>query len=145
MKREQKITPGGKGIAVVRKKIRRCRLWRLDPRRRHHRDSRLGASADRGQPCRLAVGRLQKVGKARQIAKARRLVEASRLIKAGRPGETYGAKTRGNAETPHCKACRPGAGRLEPLRAETNMRSGETPDRSRCGTYRGIRRRDQCP
>jgi hypothetical protein len=46
MKREQKITPGGKGIAVVRKKIRRGRLWRLDPLCHHLRDSGIGASAD---------------------------------------------------------------------------------------------------
>src|SRR5882724_11137100 len=68
------------GIAAVRGKIRWVRLWRLAPPPYHHRrDGRIGASADRGQRCRLAVGCLQRLAKARQIAKARHVTKTLRI------------------------------------------------------------------
>src|SRR4051794_4563382 len=90
------------------------------PPHRRRRDGGIGASADRGQRCRLAVGCLQRLVKARQIA------EAHHLAKAGHVGEACHL-----AKAPHCKACRPRAGRLEPFRFETGrtkLRSLEIPD-----------------
>src|SRR4051794_26680204 len=90
------------------------------PPHRRRRDGGIGASADRGQRCRLAVGWFHRLVKARKIAKARHLVEASPLDEACRL-----------AKAPHCKACRREAGCLEPFRFEsgrTKLRSLEIPD-----------------
>src|ERR1700733_6871638 len=133
---------GRAGIAVVREKIRQgsiCgRLCCLAPPSHHHRhDGRFGASADRGQRCRLVVGYLKKLTKAWQIANPRHVAKASLPGKACR-----------FAKTPHREAGRPGPGCLETLRFETGrreMRSLEIPGRSGCGTYRRVGRRDQCP
>src|ERR1700724_3574812 len=113
MRRERTITLEESRDAVVREKIRQgriCgRLCRLAPPPHHHRrDGRFGVSADRGQRCRLAVAYFEKLTKARQIATPRHLAKASHLGKACR-----------FAKTPHRKACRPGAVRLETLRFET--------------------------
>ncbi len=91
----------------------------------------------------LAVGCLQRLVQASQIVKTKQAVEARRFAQAGRFGE---AGRLGKA--PRRKACRPGAGRIEPCRLETGrdpLRSREVPDRSGCRTYRRIGRRDQRP
>src|SRR5882672_8369856 len=116
---------------------RRYRGGILAPPHHHRRAGRIAAAADRGQQCRLAVGCLQKLVEARQMGKARHLAKASRL------GEACSL-----AKALRCKACRSRAGRLDPFRFETGLdklRSLENPDRSGCGAYRRIRRRDQRP
>ena len=73
------ITLGEVGIAVVSGKFARVRLWRLAaPPRHHRRDGRVAASADRGQPCRLAVGCLQGLVKAGKSPNASHLAKARR-------------------------------------------------------------------
>ena len=95
----------------------------------HRRDGRIGAAADRGRQCRLAVGCIQRhVQAKRKIAEARDRAKARRLDEACRP-----------TKAPHGKTGRPGAGRLAPCVIEAGcngVRSREVADRSRRRTYR---------
>ncbi len=82
------VTLGESGDCRRQEKIRPVRLWRLAPPPHHRRrDGRLAAAADRGQPCRLAVGCLQGLVKAGQSPNVRRqasIAKARRRAKAGR-------------------------------------------------------------
>ena len=137
----QEITLGEAGGAVVGEKSSGNPPWRLAaPTYHHRRDRRIGAAADRGQRCRLAVGCLQGLGKARQsspkhVASPKRTVFAKRI-----PAEACASP---KPRTVKLAALGPVS--LEPPRRETDMRSREIPDRRGCGTYRRIGRRDQRP
>ena len=83
--RPRRITLGEVGIAIVWENIREGRFWRLvSPRRSRRRDGCLGAVADRGQRCRLALGCVQGFFEVRQATKARHVAKADRAGEADR-------------------------------------------------------------
>ena len=96
MKREQKSLLGKAGIAVVKKKIRPVTPCRLATRPCHHRrDGRVGASADRCQRCRAAVGtkrvrKLSKINEADRYSAAHNgLVEGSSAVRTNNEINSY--------------------------------------------------------
>ena len=141
MKREQKITLGKAGIAFVREKIRRVRALAFgpaaassSPRWPHWCCCRSRSAMPAG--CRMS-------SKARQ-SPANRLRTSPRQSTPPRPSAPL-------RQNPTCKsrvklaALGPANLNLPLETGRDGVRSLEIPDRSGCGTYRRIGRRDQRP